>query len=58
MSHAELAAKSMDCAILAASPLPPDTAARLIAAVEGLEWLPDITALMRIVTPGQGAPTH
>ena len=50
MTEAEFAAKTADCAALAARPLRADTAARLIATVGALEFLPDIAELVRIVT--------
>ena len=50
MTEAEFAAKTTDCATFAAKPLPADTAARLISTVGKLESLPDIAALLRIVT--------
>ena len=43
-------AKAMDCATFTAKPLPADTAARLISTVSKLESLPDIAAILRIVT--------
>ena len=43
-------AKATDCATFTAKPLPADTAARLISTVGKLESLPDIAALLRIVT--------
>ena len=45
-----IAAKTTDCATFTAKPLPADTAARLISTVGTLESLPDIAALLRIVT--------
>jgi 2-methylcitrate dehydratase PrpD len=50
MTEAEFAAKATDCATFAAKPLPTDTAARLISTVGTLESLPDIAALLRLVT--------
>jgi len=50
MSAAELAAKVADCAAVAAKPLAPDTAARLVATVRGLEHLPELSGLMRVLT--------
>lgn len=50
MTEAASAAKTTDCATFAAKPLPADTAARLISTVGKLESLPDIAALLRIVT--------
>lgn len=44
MSEAEFNAKTRDCANFAAKPLPPDSAARLIATVGQLEKLPDISS--------------
>ncbi|MFT3721119.1 MmgE/PrpD family protein [Pseudorhodoferax sp.] len=51
MSAAEFAAKAADCASLAVRPLAADTATRLAAAVEGLESLPDVSALVRLLQP-------
>ena len=50
MTEVEFAAKTRDCATFAAKPLPPDTADRLIATVGRLETLPDISALLRVMT--------
>ena len=50
MTEAACAAKTTDCATFAAKPLPADTAARLISTVGTLESLPDIAALLRLVT--------
>ena len=50
MTEAEFAAKTADCAIFAAKPLPANTADCLISTVSKLESLPDIAALLRIVT--------
>ncbi len=50
MTEAEFAAKTRDCATFAATPLPADTAARLISTVGRLESLDDISDLVRIVT--------
>jgi 2-methylcitrate dehydratase PrpD len=53
MTEAEFAAKTRDCATYAATPLPTDTASRLISTVGRLESLPDISELVRIMTnPG------
>lgn len=50
MTEAEFAAKSADCATFAAKPLPEDTVDRLIATVQRLETVEDMSELMRIVT--------
>jgi len=50
MSKAEFAAKTADCAGFVAVPMPPDTAQQLTAAVERLEAMPDISALLRVMT--------
>ena len=50
MTEAEFAAKTTDCATFSATPLPADTAARLISTVGRLESLSDISDLVRIVT--------
>jgi hypothetical protein len=50
MTTTEFAAKTADCATFAARSLPVDTAARLIAAVEGLESLADIADLVSVMT--------
>jgi 2-methylcitrate dehydratase PrpD len=50
MTEAEFIAKTRDCATFAAVPMPADTADRLIATVGRLETLPDIAALLRVVT--------
>ena len=50
MTDAEFAAKSADCASVAAKPLPADTPARLISTVARLESLPDMSELLRIIT--------
>jgi len=50
MSEAEFNAKTRDCATFAATPLPPDTATRLISTVARLETLPDISELLSVMT--------
>lgn len=50
MTQAEFESKTTDCATFAAVPMPADTAARLISTVGGLETMPDIAALMRVMT--------
>jgi 2-methylcitrate dehydratase PrpD len=51
MTETEFSAKTADCATFAAKPLPGDTASRLTSAVGKLESLPDISELIRLVTP-------
>jgi 2-methylcitrate dehydratase PrpD len=50
MTEAEFAAKTADCASLVARPLPVDSAARLTSMVDKLESVPDISALVRVMT--------
>jgi 2-methylcitrate dehydratase PrpD len=50
MTDAEFATKAADCATLAARPLPPDTASRLLSAVRGLEKMVDISEILRVMT--------
>jgi 2-methylcitrate dehydratase PrpD len=50
MTADEFAAKTRDCATLAAKPLPADVAARLTATVGGLETLADISELVSTIT--------
>ncbi len=54
MTEAEFAAKAADCATYAATPMPADTADRLIAVVAALETVPDIAALARVMTGADG----
>jgi 2-methylcitrate dehydratase PrpD len=49
MTEPEFAAKTADCATFAATPLPANTAARLIATVGALDSLTDITQLTDIL---------
>ena len=49
MTQAQFAAKTRDCAVLAARELPADTAARLIATVGRLETLAGIANLLRVI---------
>jgi len=53
MTPAEFAAKTADCARIAAIALPPDTADCLIATVGRLETLPDLSELLRVMTRGE-----
>ena len=50
MTQVEFTAKTEDCATYVARPLPADTASRLISTIGGLDSLPDISELVRIVT--------
>lgn len=50
MSAAEFIAKAEDCLTYAARKLPADTVTRLRAMVDGLETLPDIAALLAVMT--------
>lgn len=54
MTESEFAAKAVDCATYAATPMPADTAARLIATVAALETAPDISALVQVMTGADG----
>ena len=51
MRPQEFAAKTADCAAVAAQPLPAETAARLTSTVNQLESIHDIATLVKIVTP-------
>lgn len=50
MTGAEFRAKTADCATFAAKPMPADTAERLIATVDRLETIPDISELLRVMS--------
>ena len=52
IAEAELAAKTADCATFAATPLPADTATRLVSTTRQLESLADVSELVSVVTGG------
>jgi hypothetical protein len=50
MTDAEFAAKTADCATFTATPLPADTASRLISVVGKLESFADLSQLLHVMT--------